>query len=82
MKITVLIYCCDIDRAYVDVCHGSICEVHTNATLISLNVDKGDMVLRGHGMMDRAHLNTYLAVAKQRDHGHVLLATGIYNIGL
>ena len=82
VQIAIFVHCCYVGCADVDISHGSIFKVDTNAAIVGLDVDKGDVVLRCHGVMNTTHLNTYLAVAKERDYRHVLLATGIYDVGL
>ena len=80
VEIAVLVDRNRLATAGADNCLWLILEVYADATILSLNIDKCDVVLWEHWVCYAAHLNLYCAVIYACNYRNMLLATRINGV--
>jgi hypothetical protein len=55
-------------------------KVDADATILSLYVDEGDVVVFGHGVGHAAYLNLDAAIVEASHHGEMLLYAGVNGV--
>lgn len=81
MKIAILVYGNGLIIANEYLGRRRLRKVYTYAATLCLYIYEGYVVLVGHRMWNATNVYSEATIAKKRNHGHMLLATGIYRIG-
>ena len=81
MEVAVFIDCHGLATADANLGYGFLFEVDLHATVLKLYIDKGDVVLGEHRVLNATHLNTQFAVVNLLHNGKVFLYTCLYGAG-
>ncbi len=77
MKVAVLINCHRLFVAYAYHCFWLILEIYTDASVLSLNIDKSYMMLREHRVCNASHFYLDMAIVKSCNDRYMLLKARI-----
>ena len=81
MDIAVLVDCNGLATAYAYLCYGFLLEVDAQTAILKLYVDKRDVVLGEHRVLDAAYLDAKLAIVDSLHYGEVFLLTALLCVG-